>query len=122
MDRGRSTLDAPPAFLQGAANTQVSSDPSVASWVRIRREFGVQAIFSTAQYSFSSDGKTMSETLTFRVRDPKDLMQVTIEDSATAVTTPAAMLGTNTPVGRIRLERYGKSSIVLAGCGGISRS
>lgn len=116
VDRGRSTLDEPPAFLQGAANTQVSSDTSVASWVRIRREFGVQAIFSTAQYSFSSDGKTMSETLTFRVRDPKDLMQVTIEDSATAVTTPAAMLGTNTPVGRIRLERFGKSSIVLARC------
>ena len=60
----------------------------------------------------------MSETLTFRVRDPKDLMQVTIEDSASAVTTPAAMLGTNTPVGRIRLERFGKSSIVLARCPG----
>jgi len=118
VDRGRSTLDEPPAFLQGGANTQMSPDSSTANWVRIRREFGVQAAFSTVQYSFSSDGKTMSETLTFRVRDPKDLMQVTIEDSASAVTTPAAMLGTNTPVGRIRLERYGKSSIVLARCPG----
>ena len=45
-------------------------------------------------------------------------MQVTLEDSASAVTTPAAMLGTNTPVGRIRLERFGKSSIVLARCQG----
>jgi hypothetical protein len=36
-------------------------------------------------------------------------MQVTIEDSASAVTTPAAMLGTtNTPVGRIRLETLWK--------------
>jgi hypothetical protein len=116
VDRGRSTLDETPSFLQGAASTQVSSDPSIASWVRIRREFGVQAVFSTVQYSFSSDGKNMSETVTFRVRDPKDLMQVTLEDSASAVTTPAAMLGTNSPVGRIRLERFGKSSIVLARC------
>lgn len=116
VDRGRSTLDEPPAFLQGGGTTQVSSDPSISNWVRIRREFAVQAAFSTAQYSFSSDGKNMSETLTFRVRDPKDLLQVSIEDSATAVTTPAAMLGTNTPVGRIRLERFGKSSIVLARC------
>ena len=118
VDRGRSTLDETPDFLQGGAATQTSSQPSIARWVRIRREFGVQAQFSTVQYSFSSDGKSMSETLTFRVRDPKDLMQVTIEDSASAVTTPAAMLGTNTPVGRIRLERFGKSSIVLARCSG----
>jgi hypothetical protein len=118
VDRGRSTLDETPDFLQGGAQTVSSPEPSVSSWVRIRREFGVQAQFSTVQYSFSLDGKNMLETLTFRVRDPKDLMQVTLEDSASAVTTPAAMLGTNTPVGRIRLERFGKSSIVLARCQG----
>jgi len=118
IDRGRSTLDETPDFLQAGAQTVTSSEPSTSKWVRIRREFGVQVQFSTVQYSFSSDGKSMSETLTFRVRDPKDLMQVTLEDSASAVTTPAAMLGTNTPVGRIRLERFGKSSIVLARCQG----
>src|ERR1044071_3025003 len=106
VDRGRSTLDETPDFLQGGAQTVTSSEPSTSNWVRIRREFGVQAQFSTVQYSFSSDGKNMSETLTFRVRDPKDLMQVTIEDSASAVTTPAAMLGTNTPVG----DAYGGSA------------
>jgi len=58
----------------------------------------------------------MVETLVFRVRDPKDLMQVSIEDSASAVTTPAAMLTTNTPATRIKLERFGKSSVVLARC------
>ena len=122
VDRGRSTLDEAPDFLQGGSNTHVSADPSVASWVRIRREFGVQAAFSTVQYSFSSDGKNLSETLTFRVRDPKDLMQVTLENSAAAVTSPAVMLGTNTPVNRIRLERFGKSSIVLARCPGTEGS
>jgi hypothetical protein len=122
IDRGRSTLDEAPDFLQGGSNTHVSSDHSVANWVRIRREFGVQAAFSTVQYSFSSDGKNLSETLTFRVRDPKDLMQVTLENSAAAVTSPAVMLGTNTPVSRIRLERFGKSSIVLARCPGAEGS
>ncbi len=118
VDRGRSTMSEPPAFLQGGAGAQMSSEPSVASWVRIRREFGVQAAFSTVQYSFSVDARNMAETVTFRVRDPKDLMQVTIEDSASTVASPAAMLATNTPASRIRLERFGKSSIVLARCSG----
>src|SRR5208337_4937262 len=57
-------------------------------------------------------------TLVLRVRDPKDLMQVAIEDNASAVTTPATMLSTSTPAGRIKLERFGKSSVVLARCPG----
>src|SRR6267378_202487 len=116
IDRGRSSLDVGPGFLQPGSGSQMSSDPGVANWVRIRREFSVQALFSTVQYSFSSDPKNMVETLVFRVRDPKDLMQVSIEDSASAVTTPATMLSTNTPVSRIKLERFGKSSVVLALC------
>ena len=97
----------------------MSSDPGVANWVRIRREFSVQALFSTVQYSFSVDPKNMVETLVFRVRDPKDLMQVSIEDSASAVTTPATMLTSSTPASRIKLERFGKSSVVLARCSAI---
>jgi hypothetical protein len=60
----------------------------------------------------------MVETLIFHVRDPKDLMQVAIEDNASAVTTPATMLSTSTPASRIKLERFGKSSVVLARCPG----
>ncbi len=60
----------------------------------------------------------MAETLVFHVRDPKDLLEIAIEDSASAVTTPASMLATNTPVNRVKLERFGKSSIVLARCAG----
>jgi hypothetical protein len=116
VDRGRSTLEDQPTFLSIGAGTHVSSDSASATWVRIRREFGVQALFSTVQYSFSQDPKSMTETVVFRVRDPKDLLEVSVEDSASAVTTPSAMLGTNTPVSRIRLERFGKSSIVLARC------
>lgn len=120
VDRGRSTLEEQPSFLPVAnpVTAPASSTPDTAAWVRIRREFGVQALFSTVQYSFSQDPKNMVETLVFKVRDPKDLLQVSIEDDASSVTSPAAMLGTNTPVSRIRLERFGKSSIVLARCTG----
>jgi hypothetical protein len=118
VDRGRSTLDQSPDFLKAGASAQFSSDSGTADWVRIRREFSVQALFSTVQYSFSRDPKNMVETLIFHVRDPKDLMQVAIEDNASAVTTPAAMISTSTPASRIRLERFGKSSLVLGRCAG----
>jgi hypothetical protein len=122
VDRGRSTLDERPDFLKVGASAQISSDSGTADWVRIRREFSVQALFSTVQYSFSQDPKNMVETLVFRVRDPKDLMQVAIEDNASSVTTPTIMLATNTPAGRIKLERFGKSSVVLARCLGTEGS
>src|SRR5579864_1654783 len=118
VDRGRSTLEERPDFLKTGGSAQFSSDSGTAQWVRIRREFSVQAVFSTVQYSFSQDPKNMVETLIFHVRDPKELMQVAIEDNASSVTTPAAMLATNTPAGRIKLERFGKSSVVLARCPG----
>ncbi len=116
VDRGRSSLAESPNFLQPGSGAQMSNSSDTADWVRMRREFSVQALFSTVQYSFSVDAKNMVETLVFRVRDPKDLMQVSIEDNASAVTTPAAMLGTDTPASRIKLERFGKSSVVLARC------
>src|SRR5437868_2587540 len=116
VDRGRTSMQENPNFLQSGQSAHVSSGDDTANWVRIRREFSVQALFSTVQYSFSTDPKMMVETLVFRVRDPKDLMQVSIEDNASAVTTPATMLGTSTPASRIQLERFGKSSVVLARC------
>jgi hypothetical protein len=122
VDRGRSTLEERPDFLKAGASAQFSSDSGTAQWVRIRREFSVQALFSTVQYSFSQDPKNMVETLIFHVRDPKELMQVAIEDNASSVTTPATMLATNTPAGRIKLERFGKSSVVLARCPGTEGS
>ena len=109
VDRGRSVLDQKPTFLQQGDMAQVSSGSATATWVRIRREFSVQAMFSTVQYSFSEDAKDMDETLVFHVRDPKEFLEVAIEDTASSVTTPAAMLTTNTPANRIKLERFGKS-------------
>jgi hypothetical protein len=116
--RGRSSLTESPGFLQAGGSAQLSDEPSVANWVRLRKELAVQALFSTVQYTFSNDGKNMVETLVLHVRDPKDLVQLSIEDSASAVTSPAAMLAAGTPASRIKLERFGKSSVVLARCTG----
>ena len=116
--RGRSSLAEAPGLLQAGQSAQISDEPSVANWVRLRRELPVQSPFSTVQYSFSDDGKNMIETLVLHVRDPKDLVQVSIEDGASSVTSAAGMLGTATPASRIKLERFGKSSVVLARCSG----
>jgi hypothetical protein len=118
ISRGRSTLADAGNILQPGKNAQLSDEPSVASYVRIRREFAVQALFSSVQYSFSNDGQNMIETLVLQVRDPKELIQVSMEDSASAISSVETMVASNTPASRIRLERFGKSSIALARCVG----
>jgi hypothetical protein len=116
ISHGLSTLSEAPNFLQPGKNTKMSDDPSVASYVRIRREFAVQALFSSVQYSFSNDGQNMVETLVLHVRDPKDLIQVSMDDSASTIGSAETMVAANTPASRIRLERFGKSSIALTRC------
>jgi len=118
ISRGRSTLSGKAEALTSTETAKFSEVPIVANWVRIRRDFAMQATFANVQYSFSHDSLLMVETLVLRVRDPKDVMQVSIEDSASSVTSAAAMLAANTPVSRIRLERFGKPSIALARCRG----
>jgi len=118
VSRGRSTLD-PNTPIPGMQPLPAGA-VSAAEWVRIRREFPEAALFSNVQYSFSVDSKNMVETLVLRVREPKDkdLMQISIEDSASAVASAAAMLSSTTPVSRVRLERFGKASVALARCSG----
>jgi len=122
ISHGLSTLTDAPNFLQPALqpgqHAQMSDDPSVARYVRIRREFAVQALFASVQYSFSNDGQNMVETLVLHVREPKDLIQVSMEDSASAIGSAETMVAANTPASRVRLERFGKSSIALARCSG----
>ena len=116
VSRGHSTLDpsTPIPGMQALPPGAVSA----ADWVRVRREFPDATLFSNVQYSFSVDAKNMVETLVLRVRDPKDLMQISIEDSASAVASATAMLSTSTPVSRVKLERFGKASVALARCSG----
>lgn len=116
VSRGRSTLTDMPSFVPVEQRAHMAGEPSVANYVRIRREFSVQALFASVQYSFSNDGQNMIETLVLHVRDPKDLIMVSLEDTASSVTSAEAMLTANTPASRVRLERFGKSSIALARC------
>lgn len=112
--RGHSTLD--PNTPTPGVPALPAGVTSAASWVRVRREFPGSVAFSNVQYSFSVDAENMVETLVLRVRDPKDLMEISVEDSASAVTSAAVMLSANTPASRVKLERFGKSSVVLARC------
>lgn len=114
VDRGRSLLD-PSSNPLGGAQPAPSVPTAAADFIRLRRDLS-GGTFSTVQYSFSRDSEQMVETLVFRVRDPKDMLQISIEDSASSVTSATAMLGSSTPASRIRLERFGKSSVVLARC------
>ena len=116
VDRGRSLLDPGANPLTMASATTMPAEASAtADFVRIRHDLS-GGTYSNVQYSFSRDEHQMVETLVFRLRDPKDLMQVSIEDSASSVTPAATMLSATTPASRIKLERFGKSSIVLARC------
>ena len=78
--------------MDGVATHAVASEPApgksdqAPETVRVRREFPDSGVFSNVQYSFSVDASNMIEVLVLRVRDPKDLMQISIEDSASAVT------------------------------------
>jgi hypothetical protein len=116
ISHGVSTLNDAPNFLQSGVEAQMSGEPSIARYVRIRKEFSSQGAFSNVQYSFSDDGHNMVETLVLHMRDPKDLIQVSLEDSASAIGSAVSMVSANTPASRIRLERFGKSSIALARC------
>lgn len=96
--RGRSTLET-----------------GVARWVRVRREFGSDSPFSTAQYTMSVDDSGITETVVLRWRDPKDVVQVALESSVTAGD-PAAVLASDTPASHISVERYGKAPLVVKRC------
>ena len=113
-------LERIPAEPQFAADFEVArgrtTDGAASSdWVRMRRDFAGGAVLNNVQYSISLDPRRIVETGVFRWRDPKDVLQVAIEDSVTAGT-PAAVVASDTPVTRVRVERFGKSSLTMARC------
>lgn len=99
---------------RGQATLQDAPD---ARFVRYRRDLVSDSPLLAAQYSMSSDSKSIVETMVLRLRDPKDFHEVSLEDRVTAgAMLPSSLLTVDTPVSRIRIERLGKSSIVLARC------
>lgn len=96
------------------ARGRTTESGAAADWVRIRREMSSGPL-TNAQYSMSVDSKGIIETGVFRWREPKDVLQVSIEDSVSAGT-PAMVLASDTPATRIRVERFGKNSLVAVRC------
>jgi hypothetical protein len=86
------------------------------SWVRMRHDLA-SGYYANVQYSMTRDENGIIEVLVFRVRDPKEVMQVAISDSVT-VTDPGIVLSADTPAARVKIERFGKSSVGLAHCPG----
>ena len=93
-----------------------TDDGSGSDWVRIRREYLKNAALRAVQFSFSVDASDNRETAVFYSRDTKDVLQVSLEDKVAAGTSPAMVLASDTPVSHIRIERFGKPSLVLARC------
>ncbi|MBZ5568277.1 MAG: hypothetical protein LAN64_10565 [Acidobacteriia bacterium] len=87
-------------------------------WVRVRREFPKAMPLLAVQFSYIADAKESQETAVFYARESKSngVMQVAIEDRVSAGVSAANVLAADTPVDHIRVERYGKSSLVLARC------
>jgi hypothetical protein len=113
ISRGRSTLS--PSDLVVNTGQPAQESTSVSSWVRIRHDFPESGPLTTAQYSFSVTEKHVSETLVIHFRDAKDVLQVSVTDSVEA-DNPSQVAREVTPADRIRIERFGKPSIVLARC------
>lgn len=99
-----------------ARGRSTAPDAPMASWVRVRREFPAEVPLTNAQYSVSLDSSDIVETIVFRWRDPKEVLQLSIEDSVSNVASPATVVSTDTPPTRIRVERFGKPSLVLSRC------
>jgi len=122
------TLAALPTKPQFSPDFEISrgrssmEDAPVSNWVRLRRDFPAIASFTSSQYALTTDEKGTTETLVFHSRDTRDVVQVMMEDSITGASSPASIVATDTPVDRIRLERFGKASVVLAKCPAVDQS
>ena len=120
VSRGRTTPNTDELKIAGAADIPEQKGPS--NWVRMRRDFPSQAQFVSTEYSISVDEKNITETLVFRSRELKDVIETLLEDTVSAAANPAQVLQSDTPVDRIRIERFGKTSVVLAQCPGADQS
>ena len=117
ISRGVTTLTEGEARATGAPEGSAAS-PS--PWVRVRREFAPKSPLTDAQYSLSIEGGAVSEALALHFRDTREVLQVLISNTVTG--TADQVLRAATPPDRIRIERFGRSSLVLARCGTLDQS
>ncbi len=100
-------------FELSRGRTSLKDAPD-AKYVRLRRDFAAESPLLTAQYSMSTDATNTVEILVLRPRDPKDFLQVVMEDRTSAsAAKPLSLLQVDTPTSRVRVERLNKSSRCL---------
>lgn len=109
-------------FEVSRGRTSLKDAPD-AKYVRLRRDFAAESPLLTAQYSMSTDSTNTTEILVLRPRDPKDYLQVVMEDRMSAdAAKPLSLLLVDTPTSRVRIERLNKSSAVLTRCPEVDQS
>jgi hypothetical protein len=109
-------------FEISRGRTTLKDAPS-SKYVRLRRDFPAQSSWMTAQYSMATDANSTVEILVLRPRDPKEFLQVEMEDSvSSAAAPPLTVLATDTPPVRIRIERLTKGAVALSRCEGADQS
>jgi len=91
---------------------QVTSD-----WVRLRRELAADPSYASVQFSLTASGTHIEEVLVLHAKAsrPGEPLQISLEDEVTAEKAADA-LSTETPPDHIRLERFGRPSLILARC------
>ena len=113
-------VEAKPAFssdFEISRGRTTLKDAPEAKYVRLRRDFAPESPLLTAQYSMSTDSTTTIEILVLRPRDPKEFLEVVMENRVSAgAAAPLAVLQADTPTSRVRIERLNKSSAVLTRC------
>jgi hypothetical protein len=93
-----------------------------AKYVRLRKDV-TGSSFATVQYSVSTDNQNTTETLVLRPREPKEMPVISLDDTTTSAAGAAtAVVDADTPASRVKLERFGKSSVVLARCENVDQS
>lgn len=114
VSRGRSSLTE--NLLAAGEGAQMKDEaPVLSRWVRVRKEFPEQSKFTNAQYSFSVTESHVVETLVFRSRETKELLQVSLSDTVDSME-PEKVARGDAAADRIRIERFGKTSLVLSRC------
>jgi len=109
-------------------SAQEGSQPTtggvITDWVRLSRDFPEDSHYMDAQYSLGRAGGQFEETLVLHLRPAKSgvgaALQLILSDQF-ALSSPYARLAAPAPT-RLRLERFGKSSVVLARCKGGDQS
>jgi hypothetical protein len=104
-----------PDFEISRGRSSMAEAPT-ANWVRLRREFGPGVPYVAAQYAITVDEKAIIETLVFRSREAKDVLQVQLENTVTGAQDAKSVIDNDTPVNRMKLERFGKPSVGLSRC------